>query len=376
MKIFLLSVLALVIFAQPRGMVAGRDAITGPFKGVTTKGELQPGLFKIKSTGVSTDPVRRAADAFLAGLSDAQRQKTLFPVDDLEWQLWDNRHFAPRQGVGFAEMDPKQRDLAFGLLGAALSAKGLKLTQDIMKLNGTLAELTQDSRQYGEWLYWITIMGKPSAKEPWGFQLDGHHVIINYFVLGDQVVMTPVFMGSEPIRAEGGKFQGTVVLQPEQEQGLALIKALDAAQQSAARIQGPKGSTNNLAEAYKDNLVLDYAGLPAAKMTGAQKKLLRGLINEYVGNMAEPHRRVRMEEIDKHLDATYFAWIGDAQPPKVFYYRIHSPVVLIEFDHQGPIALSRDRTPTRNHIHTVVRTPNGNDYGKDLLRQHYAMNRH
>jgi hypothetical protein len=25
---------------------------------------------------------------------------------------------------------------------------------------------------------------------------------------------------------------------------------------------------------------------------------------------------------------------------------------------------------TRDHIHTIVRTPNGNDYGKDLLRQH------
>ena len=26
--------------------------------------------------------------------------------------------------------------------------------------------------------------------------------------------------------------------------------------------------------------------------------------------------------------------------------------------------------PSRQHIHTVVRTPNGNDYGMDLLRQH------
>lgn len=376
-KILPLAILALIVFAQPPGrLVAGRDAIKGPFKGVTTHGELAPGLFKIKSTGVSTEPVRQAAEAFLAGLTEAQRGKTLFPVDDLEWQLWDNRHFAPRQGVGFTEMDPKQRDLAFNLLGSALSAKGLKLTQDIMKLNGTLAELTQDSGHYGEWLYWITIMGKPSAKEPWGFQLDGHHVIINYFVLGDQVVMTPVFMGSEPIRAAAGKFQGTVVLQPEQEQGLAMIESLSAAQQATARIQGPKGSTNNLSEAYKDNLVLDYAGIPGAKLTAVQKKLLRTLINEYVGNMAEPHRRVRMEEIDKTLDRTYFAWIGDAQPPSVFYYRIHSPVVLIEFDHQGPIALSRDRAPTRNHVHTVVRTPNGNDYGKDLLRQHYAKLEH
>jgi len=111
-------------------------------------------------------------------------------------------------------------------------------------------------------------------------------------------------------------------------------------------------------------------------MTASQKKLLRTLINEYVGNMAEPHRRVRIEEIDRHLDQTSFGWIGDARPPSVFYYRIHSPVVLIGFDHQGPIALSRHRKPTRNHIHTVVRTRNGNDHGKDLLRQHYAQHPH
>ena len=51
-------------------------------------------------------------------------------------------------------------------------------------------------------------------------------------------------------------------------------------------------------------------------------------------------------------------------------------MILIEFDHQRPIALARSGTPTRNHIHTVVRTPNGNDYGKDLLRQHHQQHRH
>ena len=56
----------------------------------------------------------------------------------------------------------------------------------------------------------------------------------------------------------------------------------------------------------------------------------------------------------------------------VFYYRVHSPVILIEFDHQRGIAFDND-APTRDHIHTVVRTPNGNDYGKDLLRQHHAQ---
>ena len=72
-----------------------------------------------------------------------------------------------------------------------------------------------------------------------------------------------------------------------------------------------------------------------------------------------------------HLDQTYFAWKGSVEADGVFYYRIHNPVIYIEFDHQGPVALGGPRSvATRNHIHSVVRTPNGNDYGKDLLRQH------
>ena len=60
-------------------------------------------------------------------------------------------------------MTDGQRELAFNLLKASLSADGLKQTRDIMKLNGTLAELTQRFEEYGQWLYWITIMGEPSA---------------------------------------------------------------------------------------------------------------------------------------------------------------------------------------------------------------------
>ena len=49
----------------------------------------------------------------------------------------------------------------------------------------------------------------------------------------------------------------------------------------------------------------------------------------------------------------------------------HSPVVLIEFDHERRVAPFRSQEPSRDHIHAVLRTPNGNDYGKSLLRQHY-----
>jgi hypothetical protein len=99
-----------------------------------------------------------------------------------------------------------------------------------------------------------------------------------------------------------------------------------------------------------------------------------------VSNMDNGHARVKMDEVQKHLDSTYFAWIGGMEDSSVFYYRIHSPVVLIEFDHQRPANLTflaKDPSqPQQSHIHVVVRTPNGNDYGKDLLRQHYLQNSH
>jgi len=350
---------------------------TDPFVGVTTDGKVRPGLFKIESTGVSTEPVRQAAEAFLAALTPEQRKKAMYPVDDPEWRKWMNQHFYRRQGVGFDEMNDKQRDAAFGLLKAALSAKGLNLTRDIMKLNHTLGEMNNNNFvEYGEWLYYITVMGEPSANQPWGWQLDGHHAIINYFVLGGQVVMTPLFVGSEPVIAASGKFKGTKILQQEQDDGLAFVKSLNASQRDKAILEVSKTGNNNVGEAFKDNVVLDYAGVPVSELSAAQKKSLIELAALYIDNMERGHAKVRMEEIEKYLDETYFAWIGGTAPDSVFYYRIHSPVVLIEFDHQRPAGLRSmmpdPSKPFREHIHCVVRTPNGNDYGKDLLRQHYA----
>jgi len=347
-----------------------------PFKGVTTNGQVVPKLFALAQTGISTAPVSKAANVFAASLNETQRKKALYPVDDSEWRQWDNRHFAMRQGMGFFEMSEAQRKLAIDLLRESLSAKGLKVTRDIMNLNGTLGEMTGNFEEYGEWFYWITIMGEPGGNAPWGWQLDGHHVIINYFVLGDQVVMTPVFMGSEPVKAEGGKFKGTEVLQSEQDKGLALMRSLSADQQASARIRKDKSGEDLLSAAYKDNLVMDYAGIRASEMNEAQKAQLLEVVADYVGNMKEGHAKIRMTEVRKHLNETYFGWIGGSEADAVFYYRIQSPVILIEFDHQRPIALARSNVPTRQHIHTMVRTPNGNDYGKDLLRQHHLKHRH
>jgi Protein of unknown function (DUF3500) len=357
-----------------------KEGLAAPFRGITTNGQVMPELFEISPSGVSTKPVRNAAEKFIATLSNVQLARTMFPVDDVQWRKWMNQHFYARAGISFAEMTEAQRDAAFGLMHASLSAKGFELTRNVMRLNETLAEMADEHVFLGEWLYFITIMGKPSATDPWGWQLSGHHAIINYFVLGDQVVMTPVFLGSEPVRATSGKYKGLVILQQEQNDGLQMLRGLTDAQQKQAVLNFSKTGNNNLTEAFKDNVVLDYAGLRGNDMESDARRRLRDLVQLYVSNMDDGHTRVKMNEVDRHLDNTFFSWVGGTQADSAFYYRVQSPVILIEFDHQRPANLARfaadPSKPTQQHIHCVVRTPNGNDYGKDLLRQHYLAHPH
>ena len=359
---------------------AEQKGLADPFRGITTNGDVVPGLFQISPSGVSTEPVRNAAERFITSLNNEQLAKTMFPVDDIQWRKWMNQHFYFRQGISLQEMSETQRDLAFGLMRASLSTRGFELTRNVMRLNEVLGELIDDPIFLGEWLYHITIMGIPSATEPWGWQFSGHHAIVNFFVLGDQVVMTPLFLGSEPVGATSGKYKGVVVLQEEQKEGLDMVRALPGAQQQKAILNFSKTGNNNLTEAFKDNVVLDFAGIRAKDLEDPARRRLRDLAQLYVSNMDDGHARVKMSEVEKHIENTWFAWIGGTQDDSVFYYRIQSPVILIEFDHQRPANLAKfakdPNVPTRQHIHCVVRTPNGNDYGKDLLRQHYLAHPH
>jgi hypothetical protein len=386
------AVVGLVAQAQPPDPAEFRERLRGataafegrglaePFKGITADGAVVPGLYSIRSTGVSTAPVVAAAAAFLRALTPEQRGRTLFGAADDEWRKWANMHLYARQGVSFEELGEAQRVAARGLLGAALSAKGLKLSEDIMRLNQTLGELNGGNFvEYGEGKYWLTVMGEPSATEPWGFQLDGHHLIVNYFVLGDQVVMTPAFWGSEPAVAAAGKYAGTSILDDEQRAGLAMVRALTDQQRERAILKSDKTGNDIRTQAFSDNVVLPYEGVPVSSFTPSQRAQLVDLIGLYVGNLREEHARVHLADVEARLGETYFAWVGGTSDDSVYYYRIHSPVVLIEFDHQTPVGLRRlypPGVPYREHIHAVVRTPNGNDYGKDLLRQHYERHPH
>ena len=356
------------------------DALKEPYQGIFAENDSIRNLFPIRRTNVTTAPIMEAAILFLDGLYSEQLNRTTFDIKDQEWRKWCNvdNGIYDRQGVCLKEMNQLQKKSAFNLIQASLSAKGLQLSNDIMKTDQTLKELNNGSTDYDEELYFFTIMGQPSLSEPWGWQLDGHHLVINYFVLGDQVVMSPVFMGGEPIITTTGKYKGNTLFQDEQNLGLTFMQSLSDEQQAVATISKAKTEDNNVAEANKDNLNLDYQGIRVSNLTNRQKDKLLNLIYQYISNMRESHQQIKMEEVTLHIDNTWFSWVGETTKDAVFYYRIHSPVVLIEFDHQRVVGVPNadNGKPSKNHIHTVVRTPNGNDYGKDLLRQHLESHKH
>ena len=353
-----------------QGMLdTGTRLVAEEFKGVTEAGLPETGLFLLDDLGVPSTGVDAAARLFLESLNADQRESALFSIDSDVWRRWSNVHpYLMRHGAFLDELSQSQKDLAMTLMRESLSPEGFKTARDVMRLNESILEITGQGEEYGEWLYWLSILGNPSDNQPWGWQIDGHHLIINYFVLGGQIVTTPTFMGSEPVAVDVGKYAGTQVFQAEEETGLTLGMSFTPEQRVKATIaETMPGEV--FTTAYRDNFEMRYEGIRYDELSGDQQNMVLAIAETYVGRVPKAHAKAKMAEIRAHLNRTYIAWIGGYNEDSIFYYRIHSPVVLIEFDHQSGIALHHTE-PSRNHIHTVIRTPNGNDYGKDLLRQH------
>ena len=145
--------------------------------------------------------------------------------------------------------------------------------------------------------------------------------------------MTPVFMGAEPVVATAGKHEGNTLFQDEQNLGLRFMQSLSKAQQAKATLGKTKTSFNMKTDAFKDNVVVAYEGLLASELSTGQQDTLLGLARQYVSNMDAGHAAIKMADIKKHLDKTYFAWIGPVDDEAVFCYRIQSPVILLSLIH-------------------------------------------
>lgn len=351
-----------------------------PFRGVTTDGHVRPELFGLRDEGVPVESIVAAAERLLGRLDAEQRRRTLLHVDSPEWRTWSNPEFLlSDKGLRLDELaSPETRDAVLAVLEAALSPEGYAKARAAMRVNGFLGTLVGAPRVLNEFSYNFCLFGTPDAARPWGFSFYGHHLCLSVFLVGPQIVVSPWFTGAEPNLIDAGPHRGTRILHEEERLGLALMRSLDAAQQATARTYArlrdpamPPGRWNHddqrhLLGAYRDNRVVPYEGVVVGTLAPAQQQLVEDLLAQYLLYLPARARALKLADCRAFFDETYFSWIGgDARPDEAFYFRLQSPVVVVEFDHHSGVFLANEE-PKRFHVHTLLRTPNAGDYGMAL----------
>lgn len=360
---------------------------TEPFTGITEDGTVVTGLFDDRvehraAADPRAAPVRAMVDAarhLLAACDDAQRAALCHPLDARERRAWMNPEvYLLRHGLRLDEVAPGVRDAAMAVVAAATSPAGFAKARALMRLNGFLGELVNAPRVMNEWSYNFNLFGEVSPDGPWGWNLYGHHLALNCLVDGPRMVLTPAFMGAEPNRIDTGPHAGTEAFADEERLALALMRVLPPDQRRAARLYEHKrdaampegriavGDELMLAGAFQDNRVIPPEGAAVADFGDPQRDALLALIAAHLAYLPAGPFAARMAQVRAWLGATRFCWIGADDGAGAFYYRIQSPVLLIEFDHHAGVFLANPQ-PERFHVHTVVRTPHGGDYGMAWL---------
>lgn len=353
-----------------------------PFQGVTVDGTVEPGLFELAAEDAPIAAMLKAANNLLSTVTPSERAKLVRPLTSVERRRWANPEiYIFRHGLRLDEVNAETRTAIFDFLKTTMSEIGYTKLRDCMYMNAFLGTLVAAPRIMNEYSYNFTLFGDPSLTEPWGWQLHGHHVVMNCQIIGAQMVMTPCFWGAEPNEVDHGPRRGLKLFVDEESLAVQLFEVLSPELRervvlfpSAYDPAVPPGRLVpndhlHLCGLSQDNRIIPYEGAPVAGFDAAARDKLVELIEVYHRHLPDGPRAARMADVEKHLDNTHFCWIGGAGPDDPFYYRIQSPVTIIEFDHHAGVFLSNP-TAMRFHVHTLMRTPNGNDYGMALIRQY------
>lgn len=314
----------------------------------------------------------------VASLTPEQTKLVKYHVDAPEWRTWSNPEFLlSDKGIRMDEVKPELREKVFKVLEATLSPEGYQKALGATRVNGFLGELVKSPAVLNEFSYNFVLFGEPSVDRPWGFSFYGHHLCLNIFLYKTQIVISPWFTGAEPNLIDEGKYKGTRILENEERLGLRLMQSLPAEKQAKTQTYKllrdpamPRGRWNHddqrhLCGAYRDNRTVPYEGTLVSEMNPEQQALILDIANEYLLYLPASARKIRLDSIKSWFHETYFSWIGGYTDTDPFYYRIQSPVIIIEFDHHSGVFLA-NKEPAKFHIHTILRTPNAGDYGMAL----------
>jgi len=322
-----------------------------------------------------------AATRLLNSLTAEQKQQAAFTFDGeerLHWHFIPTEMF-PRKGLLIRSMTEPQRKLAHDLMKAGLSQRGYLTASSIMDLETVLKALEAAERaaapqpprgtplERDPEKYFFSIFGTPSAKDTWGWRVEGHHVSLHFTIVnGTMVAGSPSFFGSNPAEVRQGPKKGLRILGAEEDAARALLDSLDASQRTKAIIDGT--APGDMVTMANVNInPLSPSGLEAGAMTAAQRDLLMKLLDVYIGKMASDIADDRLARVRKAgVEKIGFAWAGETERGKKHYYRVQGPTFLIEYD---------NTQNDGNHIHSVWRDFNG-DFGRDLLREHLKSTPH
>ena len=347
----------------------------------TTAAEKPEGIAEI-STKPSIVSLATVMKNFRGSLSSELLAAASYPLGHKESYCWTNvppGTRGDRGGIRFGRLSTEQLTLFYEVLDAFLSDEGYTkvslITKDVETYLNNIRPNFWDPN-----FYHIALFGNPETDGSWGFQLDGHHLALNFLVHGDEVTIVPAFIGSEP-----ATINGIEVLEDERGNAFALINSLDLSQKEKVIQRGRRGLQVGAGRSADPFLNYDYSdfvgvGLKASEMNAAQKENLRNLIKTYVYNLETEFADVWMADIDAGIDDTYLVWMGGTTTNDPIYYRVFNPAVWIEFNNEGRVG---GRGGGLDHIHSITRSPNGKDYGifalnygpKTLL-EHYALDDH
>lgn len=343
-----------------------------------SEGKLRGNLYELRDEGVPIGDIVSAADEALKAMSSEMRDATMYHIDSPEWRSWSNPEFLlSDKGIRLDEVSDTIRKRVLSVLRATLSPQGYDKALKAMEINHFLGELVQSPCVLNRFSYNFVIFGEPSQYQPWGYSFYGHHLCLNIFLIRSQIVISPWFTGAEPNLIDAGINSGTQILQREEQLGLCLMQSLQAPQQKKAQIfklmkdpSMPEGRWNHddqrhLCGAYRDNRVVPYEGILVSEFNTPQQELVIAILEEYLIYLPQGSRERYMEKIEACFHETYWCWIGGFGDEDPFYYRIQSPVILIEFDHHSGVFLT-NKEPAKFHIHTLLRMPNQGDYGMSL----------
>lgn len=303
--------------------------------------------------------IAAAARAWQQAMGDTAPSATFAFTDDerFDWAYTPGY----RKGVPIRDMTPPQRAAALALMRSTLSAPGLVKAEAIMALEAVLAEVEGSSLNYRDpEKYFVSVFGVP-GRYPWGWRLEGHHLSVNVTVAAPGTVsLTPVFLGTNPAEIPGGPRKGERVQRDEYVLALRLARSLNEAQRARALLR-ERSLGNVVAGPGRGDALATPEGLPADALSPPQQALLTDLIRTYVGLARDEIGRPYMDLVRAGWADTRVAWAGPMAEGRAFYYRIHGPRLLIEFDNSQNAG---------NHIHSLWRDP-ANDFGRDDLHHHY-----